>query len=165
MSRTTPMRRKDRLITSQTSIKQILENNCILHLGLYDENRIYVVPVNYGYTYIDGKLVFYFHGAPKGLKHDILIKQPSVGFEIDNGGRTISNATDPSQFTTHYESIIGSGQVVEITNTEEKKQIASRFMKHYSPKNWTITDIMVIHTAFYRLDVKEFQAKSNPRHM
>ena len=164
MSQTTPMRRKDRLITSPTTIENILKSNTILHLGLYDEDRIYVVPVNYSYMYKEGKLTFYFHGAKAGLKHDILTKHTSVGFEIDNGGMTITNETDPSQFTSQYESIIGSGIVTEITEIDEKKQVAASFMKHYSPKEWTITDAMVRPTAFYRLDVKEFQAKSNPRH-
>ena len=163
MSKTTPMRRKDRLITEETSIRQILDENTIVRLGLYDEYRIYVVPVNYSYTYEKGKLTLYFHGAQAGLKHDILAKRTSVGFEIDNGGAVVPNETDPSQFTSHYESIIGSGTVTEISDVEEKKQTVSLFMKHYSPKDWTITDQMVLHTSIYRLDVDEFQAKSNPK--
>ena len=163
MPQTTPMRRKDRLITSETAIRQMLEQNTIIRLGLYDENRIYVVPVNYSFTYENGKLTLYFHGAQAGLKHDILTKRTSVGFEIDNGGALVPNETNPSQFTSHYESIIGSGTVTEITDMEEKKQTVSLFMKHYSPKDWTITDAMVLHTSIYRLDVQEFQAKANPR--
>ena len=91
MSKTTPMRRKDRLITEETSIRQILDENTIVRLGLYDEDRIYVVPVNYSYTYEKGKLTLYFHGAQAGLKHDILAKRTSVGFEIDNGGAVVPN--------------------------------------------------------------------------
>ena len=157
------MRRKERHMTDETSIRKILDQNTIIHLGLYDDDRIYVVPVNYSYTYENGTLTLYFHGAPAGLKHNILAKKPSVGFEIDNGGIVVPNETNPSQFTSHYESIIGSGTVTEITGMEEKKQAVSLFMKHYSPKDWIITDAMVLHTSVYRLDVQEFQAKSNPR--
>lgn len=45
-----PMRRKDRLVTEEEDIRRILDACGILHLGLYDEGRIYVVPVNYSYT-------------------------------------------------------------------------------------------------------------------
>ena len=161
MSQTTPMRRKERCITDKNAIRAILDRCSILHLGLYDEDRIYVVPVNYSYTYEEGTLTLYFHGAQGGLKHDILKVRPEVGFEIDDGGTLVPHPSDPSQYTSHYASLIGSGQVTEITDIEEKKQTVSRFMKHYSPKDWTITDRMVLHTALYRLDVTEFQAKGN----
>ncbi len=163
MPKSTPMRRKDRLITDETIIRHILDTCSIIHLGLYDEDRIFVVPVNYAYTYEEGHLTLYFHGAAAGLKHDILTKRKEVGFEIDNGGTLVPNDRDPSDFTSHYESLIGSGKVTELTDVEEKKQTVSLFMKHYSPKDWTITDAMVLHAAVYRLDVDEFQAKSNPK--
>ena len=161
MSQTTPMRRKDRAITAEEDIRHILSTCSIVHLGLYDEDRIYVVPVNYAYTYEKEKLTLYFHGSQAGLKHDILAKRPQVGFEIDDGGTLVANDSDPSAFTNHYKSLIGSGIVTEITDTEEKKQTISLFMKHYSPKDWAITDRMVLHTGIYRLEVKEFQAKGN----
>lgn len=161
MSQTTPMRRKERSITEETAIRAILERCSTLHLGLYDEDRIYVVPVNYSYTYENGTLTLYFHGAQAGLKHDILAVRPEVGFEIDDGGTVVPHPSNPSEYTSHYASLIGSGTVTEITDTEEKKQAVSLFMKHYSPKDWAITDRMVLHAAIYRLEVKEFQAKKN----
>ena len=161
MPQTTPMRRKERHITDEITIRAILDRCSILHLGLYDTDRIYVVPVNYSYTYENGTLSLYFHGAQAGLKHDILAIRPKVGFEIDDGGVLVPHPSDPSQYTSHYASLIGSGTVTEITNIEEKRATISSFMKHYSPKDWTITDRMILHTALYRLDVEEFQAKAN----
>lgn len=34
-------------------------------------------------------------------------------------------------------------------------------MKHYSPRDWDITDAMVSRTAIFRLDAEEFQVKVN----
>lgn len=50
------MRRKDRLVTDEKEIQAILDACGIVRLGLYDEGRIYIVPVNYSYTYEEGKL-------------------------------------------------------------------------------------------------------------
>lgn len=58
----TEMRRKDRRVTDEALIDSILKECGVVRIGLYDEDRIYVVPVNYGYTYEDGRLSIYFHG-------------------------------------------------------------------------------------------------------
>ena len=54
MPKNTPMRRKDRKVTDEDAIRFILMNQEVLHLGLSDSDRIYVVPVNYAFTYKDG---------------------------------------------------------------------------------------------------------------
>jgi len=48
------MRRKDRKVTDEDAIRFLLMNQEVLHLGLSDSDRIYVVPVNYAFTYKDG---------------------------------------------------------------------------------------------------------------
>lgn len=60
MPKNTPMRRKDRKVTDEDAIRFILMNQEVLHLGLSDSDRIYVVPVNYAFTYEDGHLALYF---------------------------------------------------------------------------------------------------------
>ena len=62
------MRRKDREITDREQILEILKNAKILRLGLFDDVYPYVVPLHYGFTFRDGKLAFYAHGAQEGLK-------------------------------------------------------------------------------------------------
>ena len=45
---------------------QIVEKAKILHLGLFDSEYPYVLPLHYGYEYVDGSLVFYLHSAKEG---------------------------------------------------------------------------------------------------
>lgn len=156
-----PMRRKDRLVTEEEDIRRILDACGILHLGLYDEGRIYVVPVNYSYTYEDGKLSLFFHGATAGLKKELIEKDSRAGFEMDTGEKVIPHATNPALYTNAYMSIIGSGRISIITGNEEKKEILTSFMKQISGKDWTITDSMLKGCEVYRLDADEFQAKKN----
>ena len=64
------MTRREREVTDINDILQIINETKILHLGLSDEGWPYVVPMNYGYEYVDGKLTFYLHGATKGYKFE-----------------------------------------------------------------------------------------------
>lgn len=161
MPKHTPMRRKDRQVTDEETIRFILMNQEVLHLGLSDSDRIYVVPVNYAFTYEDGHLALYFRGAKEGLKYDILQEKPDVGFCIDGDQVVIPDLKDASRFITHYKSVIGSGRVSMIREAEEARKALSLFMKHYSPRDWDITDGAVARTALFRLDAEEFQVKVN----
>ena len=77
------MTRREREVTDINDILQIINETKILHLGLSDEGWPYVVPMNYGYEYVDGKLTFYLHGATKGYKFDVLEKNPKVSFALE----------------------------------------------------------------------------------
>lgn len=78
------MRRNDREVTEETEIRKVLDECKIVHLGFQDGGRVFVVPVNYGYSYEEGKLTVYFHGADAGLKRELAESNPVIGFEIDS---------------------------------------------------------------------------------
>ena len=44
------MRRRDREVTELNEIIHILDSGKVLHLGLVDQGKPYIVPVNYGYV-------------------------------------------------------------------------------------------------------------------
>ena len=77
------MRRKDREILDLDKIESIIAGARYMHLGMFDENYPYVVPLHYGYEMKDGKLTFYVHGAKEGHKLDCLRKNDHVFVEID----------------------------------------------------------------------------------
>lgn len=61
------MRRKDREITDIGEILQIVDRAKILHLGLFDGEYPYIVPLHFGYAYENEMLTFFMHGARKGI--------------------------------------------------------------------------------------------------
>ena len=77
------MRRKDREILDLDKIESIIAGARYMHLGMFEENYPYVVPLHYGYEMKDGKLTFYVHGAKEGHKLDCLRKNDHVFVEID----------------------------------------------------------------------------------
>lgn len=115
------MRRKDREVTEETEIRKVLDECRIVRLGFQDGGRVFVVPVNYGYSYEGGQLTVYFHGADAGLKRELAESNPVIGFEIDNGG-VMGRAEKACDYTEYYHSIIGSGPVSVVKDREEKKR-------------------------------------------
>lgn len=73
----------------------------------------------------------------------------------------IPDERDASRFTIHYKSVIGSGRVSMIQERKEAKKALALFMKHYSPRDWSISDAMAERAAIFRLDAEEFQVKVN----
>lgn len=53
------MRRADRQVTGPQEINQIIKTAKVLHLGLFDGNFPYVVPLHYGYEQENGVFVFF----------------------------------------------------------------------------------------------------------
>ena len=51
------MTKRERQITDEAQILEILDKSKVLHLGLSVNDEPYVIPMNYGYTYKNGKLV------------------------------------------------------------------------------------------------------------
>ena len=51
------MRRRDREVTDSNEIIHILDTGKVLHLGLVDQGKPYIVPMNFGYILEGDKLV------------------------------------------------------------------------------------------------------------
>lgn len=56
------MRRSDREIVEHSEIGAIIDACKVCRIGMRDGDRIYVLPLNFGYSFGDGgELVLYFH--------------------------------------------------------------------------------------------------------
>lgn len=77
------MRRRDREVTDFNEIIHILDSGKVLHLGLVDQGKPYIVPMNYGYVMENDKLVFYVHGALEGRKLDIIRSNSDCCVQIE----------------------------------------------------------------------------------
>lgn len=60
------MRKSNREITDLSEIADIVRNTDTIRLGINDEKFPYVVPVSFGFDFINGKFTFFFHGAKDG---------------------------------------------------------------------------------------------------
>ena len=155
------MTRREREITDLNEIIKILDKSKVLHLGLVDGDAPYVVPMNYGYEMLDGKLTMYLHGAKRGRKIDVMQKNPKVFFELECD--IVPFAGDIAcQYGITYASVMGRGAAVIVEDIEEKKHALSVLMKTQTDMDFSFEDKMVAFVNVIRIDVAEYTAKHRP---
>lgn len=155
------MTKRELQITDEGQIRTILDTAKVLHLGLCVDNEPYVVPMNYGYTMEDGKLVLYLHSAVRGKKLDMMRANPKVFFELDCD-RVPFEGKKPCQYGLAYSSVMGRGTATIVDDVEEKKQAMTFLMKTQTQKDFEFSDEWVSIVTVIRIDVAEFTAKHRP---
>ena len=155
------MTKRELQITDENQILSILDTAKVLHLGLCVDNEPYVVPMNYGYTMEDGKLVIYLHSAVRGKKLDMIRANPKVFFEMDCD-RTPFEGKKPCQYGLAYSSIMGRGTARIVEDVEEKIRAMSVLMKTQTGKDFSFDEKLVSIVAVIRIDVSEYTAKHRP---
>lgn len=153
------MRRQDRRITDPAMICAVLDKCRTLHLGLVEDGRVYIVPLNYGWTEENGRYILYAHSAAEGRKIDLIRGGADVGFEMETGVEYF-DADTACGWGNRYESIIGEGSATLLSTPEEKRQALAAIMAHYSArKDYTFEDAMVNLVQVIKIDVTALSCK------
>lgn len=152
------MRRKDKQMTKD-NIYSCLKQCAVVRIGINDKDYPYIVPMNFGYENTDGKDVLYMHCALEGKKLDLMKLNPKVGFEmdIDYG---ITHKDNPSECSTNYASIIGTGVLETVESYSEKITALSVLMKSLTDKEVQIFDKRIVDkTTILKLVIKNMTGK------
>jgi len=91
-------------ILTDDQVEEVLQSNVFGRIGCRDENRIYVVPVNYVY---DGRYII-AHSV-EGMKIRMMRKNHSVCFEVDE-----------MKTFTNWKSVIAWGEYQELTEERDR---------------------------------------------
>ena len=155
------MTKREFRVTDPVEIEKILSTAKVLHLGMAVNNEPYVVPMNYGYTEEEGKLVLYLHSALKGKKLDMMGSNPNVFFALECD-RIPFEGKLPCQYGLVYSSVMGRGKARIVEDVEEKMKALSILMKTQTGKDFTFNAQLVSIVAVIRIDVEEYTAKHRP---
>ena len=155
------MTKRELQVTDLNEIKAILDTGKVLRLGLAVNNEPYVVPMNYGYTMEDGKLVLYLHSAVRGKKLDMIRANCKVFFELDCDLAPFEGEK-PCQYGLAYSSVMGRGIATIVEDVPEKMKAMSILMKTQTEKDFTFNDRLVSIVTVIRIDVSEYTAKHRP---
>ncbi|ESC68622.1 5-nitroimidazole antibiotic resistance [Salmonella enterica subsp. enterica serovar Newport str. WA_14881] len=101
-------------------------------IGFNDNLCPYVVPVNFGYEYQNGRWIFYFHGARTGKKMRLLRKNPAVCIEMD-GDHALLRADDPCDYSYAYTSVFATGLASILQTREEMRHGLDVIMRQTDP--------------------------------
>ena len=155
------MRRKDREVTDLAEIRKILDTADVLHMGLFDGEYPYVVPLHYGYEFRGDTLVFYTHSAKAGHKLDLIRSNPAVCVEVDCDVETLPAETACAYGST-FASVIAKGKAEILEDAEEKASALNILMKCQTGKDFPISAAMANAVAVLKITAESFTAKRNP---
>ena len=155
------MTKREREVTDLKEILGILDKCKVVHIGLVDEDQPYIVPMNYGYTYEEGKLTLYLHGAVKGYKYDLIRANPKVCFEMECDVMPFAGKV-ACQYGMVYASIMGKGTAEIVESVEEKIKAMTILMKTQTGKEFTFNEQLVSIINVIKIEVTEFTAKRRP---
>lgn len=153
------MRRADREVTDYQQIKSIIEQAKVVHLGMIDNDRPYIVPMQYGFVFTDGKLTLYVHCAKEGRKLDVIKKNPRVFIELETTVAIVSGGDVPCKYGSEYASVMGDGRAVIVEDIAEKIFGLQLMMKTQSGRDFEITEQMAASVTVLRIDVPCVTAK------
>lgn len=153
--------RRERLIEDENIINMILEKAKVLHLGLVDGDEPYVVPMNYGHVFENGKLTLWLHGAKTGRKLEVMRKNPKVFISMECDIVPFEGEV-ACKYGISYYSLMAKGTAVIVEDVEEKKQALSALMKTQTKEDFEFNDRLTEVVSIIRIDVKEYTAKFRP---
>lgn len=156
------MRRKDREITDLAQIEEILKQAKILHLGLSDEDGLYIVPLHYGYLLENGTLTLYMHGAGAGRKYRAAAANSPAFVEIDTGATLLSGGDDACRYSAAYRSVMGPGRLSLVSDAAEKMGALAILMKTQTGRDFAVTPEMAASVSVFKVVLDSFTAKSKP---
>jgi len=157
------MRRSDREVTDYQQIYTIIEKAKVVHIGMIDNDHPYVVPMQYGFIFADGRLTLYVHCAKEGRKLDILKKNPCVFIELETDVTIVSGGDIPCKYGSEYASVMGDGTAVIVEDVAEKISGLRLMMKTQSGRDFEITEQMAASVTVLRIDVPHITAKNRAK--
>ncbi len=152
------MIRADREVKDRAEIADIIASNKVMRMGLVDNGKAYIVPMNYGYSEQGSEYKFYIHSAVVGKKVGILEQNSEVCIEIDDNHR-LTGSGDACEYSYDYRSIIAMGRARLITKVEEKKQCLQLLMLHQTGQEFSFTNRQTEGVNLYEIEISELTAK------
>lgn len=121
------MRKSEKLVSEMEEIERILNKAKVLRVAFSNNDRPYIVPVNFGYE--SGRL--FFHTGYEGKKMEFLRANPEVCFEVDLDVEVVPSE-EPCRFSCNYISVVGYGTARLIEDIKEKAGALDIILRQYS---------------------------------
>ena len=157
------MRRKDREVLDEVKIDKFIRNCDCCRIGFYDKenNEVYIVPLNFGYSHVDNKRVFYFHGAKEGRKIELISKTKKVSFEMDSNHELIIGKM-ACNYSERYQSVMGTGLISFVEDKDEKIAALNEIMfQSTGKKDWEFPEPMLNAVAVFKIEVTSLSCKEH----
>ena len=153
------MRRKDRQVTDPERIRAVIAACGCCRLGLCEDGRAYIVPLDFGFAEQDGRYTFYFHSAKEGRKIDLIRERGWASFEMDTGHEAVPDE-DACEYTARFQCVMGGGPVTLLETAEEKRAGLNAILGRMDGKDqWEMGEAALEGVCVFRLDAEELTCK------
>ena len=153
-------------VTDKYMIDEVLSNSEYGTLSLCNDNKPYILPLNF----VMANDEIYFHGAKKGKKIDLIKENSNASFNVVETYSLLPSyfSTDDGKAcpSTHlYKSIVVEGNIEFVENYDEKANALESLMKKlqkegkYIPLNDEIYKKAINATCVYKLVSSNISAK------
>lgn len=157
-----PMRLGKRAVTDPARIRKIIEDTQVLRIGAQDAGGMFIVPVNFGFSWLEGSPLpsFYVHSAHEGRKAEAFSHAgATVAIELDCDRGNITGGYSCS-YSRSYASIMGTGTVRKVEDDAERRYALELIMAHAAPEApVAFTAEGLLRVAIFRIDPIELSAK------
>lgn len=149
------MRKTQYEITDPKVIEEILSGGEVCRIAMIDNDRPYIVPLNYGYK----NNTIYFHSSRLGKKIDLLKLNNKVCFEIELQSQIVKS-DNPCDWSTKYRSVIGYGTIDFVEDPDKKREGLDTIMVHYGKSSRNIyKDTSIDKVLILKLRIEEISGK------
>ena len=155
------MRRKDKIITHQAQLEQIILDAPYVVLGFHTEAQPYLLPLDF--AYVDGYV--YFHCATQGRKLELLANNKQVSLLFVNYGGLIhpENPSQACQFSTKYKSVMGQGVCEEIETPAEKEKAMRLIIAKLGIEQLPMPEAALAKTSLWKIKIQAISGKQSPK--
>ena len=153
------MRRANRMVTKLEELLEIINGSKVCRVGMVDNGKPYVIPMNFGYRVVDETITIYLHGAKEGRKIEIMKHNSQICIEIDTI-REIIKGENGCNYSCHFESFIGTGEAVFLDAETDKEQALNAIMKRQTGQEGFSYDKRVMaETEIIAIPLSEYSGK------
>ncbi len=153
------MRQSKREVRDPEDLRRIMAACDVCRVAFAGDGFPYIVPMNFGEEWFDGRPVLYFHCAREGRKLDLLRRDPRVGLEMDTA-RSLVSGERACRYSMNYESLIGEGTIRILEDPARRIHGLQRIMAHYTGRaDWGFDPHDLSLACVLRLDVSSLCGK------
>lgn len=163
------MRRSELEIKDPHVIRGIIGRARIVHLGLVDGARPYVVPLHYGFEFSEADslhagahLTLWCHSALEGRKIDIIRANSMAFVQIDCDEALSPGGERACSYGASYASVMGDAEAWVIEEPREKVRGLTLLMRAQTGRDFAITEAMAASVSIIRIDVPHLSCKLRP---
>lgn len=124
------VRLQKRECTDERKIDAFLEQAETGFLGLSDDGKPYVVPLNF--VWLKERGAFYFHGAEEGRKMRVMGQNNEACLTISESYGTIPDPV-PAKTDTAYMSVMAFGHLEPVPDLDEATEAMQAMLNKYAP--------------------------------